>query len=76
MMKDSEKIMKRIAEIAHEGGLIGFSSESSAMDEIRRLSLEWWDKDRVRALAPGGQKYLVGSPKPPENPINRDNPNN
>ena len=35
---DSKSILERIAMISHGGGLIGFADESSALNEIRRLS--------------------------------------
>lgn len=35
---DCHSILERIAIISHGGGLIGFTDESSALNEIRRLS--------------------------------------
>jgi hypothetical protein len=35
---DIQSILERIAMISHGGGLIGFVDESSALNEIRRLS--------------------------------------
>jgi hypothetical protein len=36
--EDNQSILERIAMISHGGGLIGFADESSALNEIRRLS--------------------------------------
>jgi hypothetical protein len=38
VIDDSKTILERIAMISHGGGLIGFADESSALNEIRRLS--------------------------------------
>jgi hypothetical protein len=38
VIEDSQSILERIAMISHGGGLIGFADESSALNEIRRLS--------------------------------------
>ena len=38
VIDDSKTILERIAMISHGGGLIGFADESSAFNEIRRLS--------------------------------------
>jgi len=38
VIDDNQSILERIAMISHGGGLIGFADESSALNEIRRLS--------------------------------------
>lgn len=38
--------MSQIARIAHEGGLIGFTDQTEALTEIRKLSLPWRQSDR------------------------------
>lgn len=42
--------MRRIADIAHCGGLMGFEDIYDAMNEIRRLSLPWWDYEECDKL--------------------------
>ena len=36
--------LKQIAAVSHHGGLIGFEDERDCLNEIRKLSLFWWDK--------------------------------
>jgi hypothetical protein len=38
VIDNNQSILERIAMISHGGGLIGFADESSALNEIRRLS--------------------------------------
>ncbi len=42
--------MRRIANIAHHGGLIGLGDVYEAMNEIRKLSLPYWDKTEAERL--------------------------
>lgn len=35
--------LEQIAAVAHHGGLIGFKDEHTCLNEVRRLSLPWWD---------------------------------
>lgn len=39
---DAVKVLERIAELAHRGGLLGYRNETDCLNEIRRLSLPWW----------------------------------
>ena len=48
-----EDAIRQIANIAHHGGLIGFGDPYKAMNEIRRLSLPWWDKEECNKLQRG-----------------------
>ena len=57
-MKDTIKLSEKqtitmIANIAHHGALLGYGDKISSMNEIRRLTLSWWDKEddpnRVKA---------------------------
>lgn len=41
--RELSEVLEQIAAIAHHGGLIGFKDEYRALNEIRRLSLPWWD---------------------------------
>lgn len=43
-------VLGSIANIAHHGALLGFDDVHDAMNEIRRLSLPWWDKDECAKL--------------------------
>ena len=49
-LSDESDTLRRIADIAHHGGLIGFSDIHAAMAEIRKLSQKWWDKDKIKPL--------------------------
>lgn len=42
--------LKRIASIVHHGGLLGFITETSAMTEIRKITLPHWDKNEADKL--------------------------
>lgn len=44
------EVLEQIAAIAHHGPLIGFSDEYAALNEIRRLSLSWWDMSECSRL--------------------------
>lgn len=35
--------LEQIAAVAHHGGLLGFADENARLNEVRRLSLRWWD---------------------------------
>ena len=48
--KDKEKTLQQIAAIVHHGGLIKYGNIDIAMDEIRKLSLPWWDKEECTRL--------------------------
>jgi hypothetical protein len=39
-----EKLLEQIASLAHGGGLLGLS-ETGALIEIRKLSVEFWNKE-------------------------------
>jgi len=45
-----ESILEHIAAIAHHGGLIGFTEVDEALNEIRKLSLPWWNKQECGSL--------------------------
>lgn len=51
-------VMRKIANIAHHGGLIGFGDMHDAMNEIRRLTLPYWDKDECNELQNRWRKSL------------------
>lgn len=51
--------LEQIAAIAHHGGLIGFANENECLNEIRRLSLRWWDMAESSRL----QVEIEESPK-------------
>lgn len=40
--------LKQIASIVHHGGLIGFADENACLNEVRRISLKWWDKKALK----------------------------
>ena len=46
----TDETIRRIANIAHHGGLIGFKTEQEALIEIRRLTIPWWDKKEAYRL--------------------------
>ena len=48
--KNKEKTLQQIAAIAHHGGLIGYKDICLAMDEIRKLTLPWWNKEECIRL--------------------------
>lgn len=58
-------VIRRIANIAHNGGLIGFDDIYKAMNEIRRLSLPWCDKEDCDRLQRNGA-YSVDNRDRPE----------
>jgi len=35
-------LLQKIADIAHKGGVLGFSTTSAALIEIRRLTIPYW----------------------------------
>lgn len=41
--------LRRIANIAHHGALLGYD-EDSAVREIRRLSMPWWNRAEAEEL--------------------------
>lgn len=41
--RELDETLEQIAAVAHHGGLIGFADEHACLNEIRRLSLRWWD---------------------------------
>lgn len=45
-----ENALKQIANVAHHGGLLGFDNISDAINEIRTLSLPWWDREECDHL--------------------------
>lgn len=45
----AEDALKRIANIAHHGGLMGMDA-FTAVTEIRKISLPWWDRDDCSRL--------------------------
>lgn len=47
--------LKKIASIAHHGSLIGYTDPLEALNEIRRLSVDWWDKEECNKLQ---KKYV------------------
>lgn len=47
---DSNAVLARVANIAHHGGLLGFTTTDTAMREIARLTLAFWDKDECHRL--------------------------
>lgn len=49
-MSTAEQTLREIANIAHHGGLIGYTTSAKAMDAIRDLSLLWWDKKECERL--------------------------
>ena len=46
-VKELKEVLKQIAAVAHEGGLIGFTETNDAMITIRKLSLDYWE-DRYK----------------------------
>ena len=51
--------LRRIANIAHHGALLGYD-EDSAVREIRRLSMPWWNKAEAEEL----QRRDAATPRP------------
>jgi hypothetical protein len=49
---EAGQALRRIAAIAHEGGLIGYSDTYDALNEIRRLSQPWWKGRKRPGRAP------------------------
>jgi hypothetical protein len=45
----AEDTLRRIASIAHHGGLLGMDA-FTAVKEIRKLTLPWWDRDECGRL--------------------------
>lgn len=43
-------VIRHVANIAHHGGLLGIKSDSDAMDEIRKLTIPYWDKEQCSKL--------------------------
>ena len=48
--KTAEQALREIANIAHHGVLIGYTTSAKAMDAIRDLSLRWWDRKECERL--------------------------
>lgn len=48
-MSDAEDKLRQIANIAHHGGLTGYD-EFSAMEAIRKISIDYWDKKECERL--------------------------
>jgi len=46
-------ILKKISSIAHHGGLIGYTDPLEALNEIRKLSVDFWDKEECNKLQKG-----------------------
>ena len=46
----AERALREIANIAHHGGLIGYTTSAKAMDAIRELSRRWWDRKECERL--------------------------
>jgi hypothetical protein len=42
--------LRQIAAVVHHGGLIGYSDQLRCLNEIRRISLRWWDADECNRL--------------------------
>lgn len=44
LLGSAQDALRRIANIAHHGGLMGMDA-FTAVREIRKISLPWWDRD-------------------------------
>ena len=51
--REEKAVLIAIANIANHGGLLGFTTEAEALQEIRKLSRDWWDKGVCDVLQRG-----------------------
>lgn len=50
---ESVNILQRIASISHNGALIGFDDQLTALTEIRRITLPYFDKTEATRVSTG-----------------------
>lgn len=55
------EVLEQIAAVAHHGALIGFADEHACLNEVRRLSLPWWDMAECSRLEVESEESLKRS---------------
>lgn len=49
-VKRLNQILTKVANISNHGGLLGYDSDFGVLREIRKLTIEFWDKEECDRL--------------------------